>query len=224
MTKAREFWNKSADNYDKTEGRFDAIHRRSRELAKGHLKKTDLVLDYGCGTGTTACELAGRVREIRGIDISDRMIELAETKAAAAALANVAFTQGDIFDEDLAPGSFDVVLAFNMLHTVPDPDSVIDRVHELLKPDGLLLSVTPCLADKMSIPVRLQILLVGALGRLGVIPVPIRRLRSRDLDKLITRVPLSVIETEEIFAGASSYFVAAEKADAGRAPYIPPEA
>lgn len=211
MTKAREFWNKSAGNYDKTEKRFDVIHRRSRELAKGHLKETDFVLDYGCGTGTTACELAGQVGEIRGIDISDKMIELAERKAAAAEVPNVAFSQGEIFREDLVPGSFDVILAFNMLHTVPDPDRVMERAHELLKPEGLLLSVTPCLGGKMSVGVRLQILLVRVLGRLGVIPVPIRRLLPGDLDRLITRVPMSVIEAEEIFAGASSYFVAAEK-------------
>ena len=132
MTAAREFWNKSADNYDKTEERFDVIHRRSRELAKGHLNETDLVLDYGCGTGTTACELAGQVREIRGIDISDKMIELAEMKAAAGDVPNVTFSQGDIFDKDLAPGSFDAILAFNMLHTLPDPESVMKpRSHRL---------------------------------------------------------------------------------------------
>ncbi len=218
MTEAREFWNKSADNYDKTEERFDVIHRRSRELAKGHLNETDLVLDYGCGTGTTACELAGQVREIRGIDISDKMIELAEMKAAAGDVPNVTFSQGDIFDKDLAPGSFDAILAFNMLHTVPDPESVMNRVHELLKPDGLLLSVTPCLGGKMSIGVRLRILLVGVLGRIGVIPVPIRRLRSADLDSLIASVPLSVVRAEEIFASASSYFVAAKKEAIGTAP------
>ena len=203
MTEAREFWNKSADNYDKTEERFDVIHRRSRELAKGHLNETDLVLDYGCGTGTTACELAGQVREIRGIDISDKMIELAEMKAAAGDVPNVTFSQGDIFDKDLAPGSF---------------DAIMNRVHELLKPDGLLLSVTPCLGGKMSIGVRLQILLVGVLGRIGVIPVPIRRLRSADLDSLIASVPLSVVRAEEIFASASSYFVAAKKEAIGTAP------
>ena len=162
MTEAREFWNKSADNYDKTEERFDVIHRRSRELAKGHLNETDLVL------------------------------ELAEMKAAAGDGPNVTFSQGDIFDKDLAPGFFDAILAFNMLHTVPDPESVMNSVHELLKPDGLLLSVTPCLGGKMSIGVRLQVLLVGVLGRIGVIPVPIRRLRSADLDSLIASVPLSV--------------------------------
>ncbi len=99
MSKPEKFWDQSADNYDKTEERFEYIHSRSRDLAKEHLKDRDVVLDYGCGTGTTACEIAGHVKEIQGIDISARMIEIATGKAAKAKIANVDFAQGDIFDD-----------------------------------------------------------------------------------------------------------------------------
>ena len=86
MSKSKEFWDKSADNYDKTEERFEHIHQTSRESAKEHLEVNDVVLDYGCGTGTTACELASHVKEIRAIDISPRMIELSQAKAASLGL------------------------------------------------------------------------------------------------------------------------------------------
>lgn len=211
MSKPNEFWDKSADNYDRTEERFEHIHQTSRECAKRHLRESDVVLDYGCGTGTTACELASHVTEIQGIDIAGRMIELSKEKAAANGISNVSFAQADIFDEGYSKGSFDVILAFNMLHTVPDPQRVVRRVHELLKPEGSFISVTPCLRDKMSLIVSAQIQLVRLLCKLGIIPVPIRRLQSSDLDELVSSGNFHAVETQEIFSGASSYFIAAKK-------------
>lgn len=211
MSKAKAFWDRSADNYDKTEERFEFIHRRSRDLAKKHLKQADVVLDYGCGTGTVACEFAGLVKQIEAIDISSRMVEIAISKAASENIQNVEFAEGDIFDERLRPESFDVVMAFNMLHTVPDPQSVVLRAIELLKPSGRFISVTPCLGGKLSFVVRLQILFVRFLLLTGVIPIPIRRLGSSDLDGLVANNCLQVVEVEEIFRGATSYFIVAEK-------------
>jgi 2-polyprenyl-3-methyl-5-hydroxy-6-metoxy-1,4-benzoquinol methylase len=211
MNKPKEFWDKSAENYDRTEERFEHIHQTSRECAKRHLKVSDVVLDYGCGTGTTACELANLVAEIQGIDISGRMIELSKEKAAVYGVENVNFAQADIFDEGYGKGSFDVILAFNMLHTVPDPQRVVGRVHELLKPEGSFISVTPCLRDRMSLIVSAQIQLVRLLCKLGIIPVPIRRLQSSDLDELVSGGDFHAAETKAIFSGASSYFIAAKK-------------
>jgi len=211
MSKSEKFWDQSASNYDNTEERFEFIHSRSRENTKRYLKDTDIVLDYGCGTGTTACGISGLVKSVRAIDISTGMIEIAKGKAATGGVVNVDFEQADIFDEEFENGSFDVVLAFNMLHTVPDPESVVQRTVELLKPSGLFISVTPCLGGKKSALVSLQILLVRALLKVRVIPVPIRQLKSADLDDLMDDERLQVIETEEIFKGASSYFIVAKK-------------
>lgn len=211
MSKSKEFWDSSANNYDKTEERFEFIHHRARSLAKKHLRDTDFVLDYGCGTGTTACAFAGLVEKIHAIDISSRMIEIANGKAASGDVENVHFDEADIFDEQFEPDSFDVIMAFNMLHTVPDPQKVVLRTLELLKPGGRFISVTPCLGGKMSFTVRLQIWLMRVLLKFGVIPVPIRRLTSSDLDALVANKSLQVVEAEEIFKGASSYFIATEK-------------
>ena len=70
MSKSIEFWDTASKNYDKTEQRFEYIHSKSRENTKKYLGDNDIVLDYGCGTGTTACALAHHVKQIHAIDIS----------------------------------------------------------------------------------------------------------------------------------------------------------
>ena len=97
MSKSENFWDQSADNYDNTEEKFEFIHSRSRANTKRNLKDTDIVLDYGCGTGTTACEISGLVKSVRAIDISTGMIEIAKRKAATGGVVNVDFEDDELF-------------------------------------------------------------------------------------------------------------------------------
>lgn len=211
MDKSEQFWDKASKNYDTTEERFEDIHRRVRDKTTQHLHATDVVLDYGCGTGTKSCELAHLVSEILAIDISGEMIELAQTKGAAKAIENVRFKQTTIDDNALEIDSFDVVMAFNMLHTVPNPQNVIQRIQEVLKPGGRFISVTPCMAEKKSFLVSLQINLFRILMKIGLVPITFKFFRNSDVDSLIGAGGFETVERENIFAGATSYFVAAKK-------------
>lgn len=211
INKSKKFWDEASNNYDKTEERFEYIHRKSREYAKKELKSTDVVLDYGCGTGTNTCEFAHLVKEIHAIDISPKMIEIAKEKASFHQIENVNFLATDIFDTRLKKESFDTILAFNVLHTIPDPVGVVKRINELLKPDGKFISITPCLRDKMSLLLNIQIQFVRFLCKIGVIPIPIRRLKSKELDVLIANGNFYTINNEKIYKGASSYYVVAKK-------------
>ncbi|MEO0489337.1 MAG: class I SAM-dependent methyltransferase, partial [Cyanobacteria bacterium J06659_2] len=79
------------------------------------------------------------------------------------------------------------------------------------KPEGIFISVTPCLRQKMSLLVNLQIQLVRVLCKLGLIPIPIRRITSSEVDDLLETGGFQTVESEEIYRGASSYFVVAKK-------------
>ena len=211
MSKTEQFWDSASKNYDKTEERFEYIHNKSRESAKKFLKGSDVVLDFGCGTGAVSCQLFDSVKEIYGIDTSSRMIELANEKAAAREIENVRFEQADIFDEKHCKESYDAILAFNMLHTVTNPRDVMRRISELLKPEGVFISATPCLRQRMSLLVNLQIQLVRVLCKIGLIPIPIRRVTSSEIDCLLETVDLQTVESEVMYKGVSSYFVVAKK-------------
>lgn len=212
MDKSEKFWDKASKNYDTTEERFEQIHSRVREKTKVHLSATDVVLNYGCGTGTKACELAGFVSEVVGIDISADMIELGKAKSSTHAVENVRFEQTTIFDETLKDTSFDVVMAFNMLHTVPSPETVVKRIHEVLKLGGLFISVTPCMAEKKFFFVSLQIGIFRLLSKIGLVPISFEFYGSSDVDGLIGSKDFQTIRSESIFARATSYFVVAKKA------------
>ncbi|NOH60652.1 class I SAM-dependent methyltransferase [Vibrio sp. RE88] len=211
MSKAKVFWDKASKDYDKSEKRFEYIHNKTRENTSKYLDPSYVVLDYGCGTGTKSCELSGKVKEIHAIDISSKMIEVSKAKAANSNIKNVKFAQTTIFDSRYKRESFDVIFAFNMLHTVDSPHHVVQRIYELLKPNGLLISTTPCLGGRKSLLVSMQIYLVRGLSRLGLIPITIRRYKSSDLDNLIKTSRFQTVASEEIYKGASSYFIVAKK-------------
>jgi SAM-dependent methyltransferase len=139
------------------------------------------------------------------------MIDIAKEKAVVGKVENINFLQTDIFDKRYKTESFDTIMAVNMVHTVSNPQDVTQRIHDLLKPGGLFISVTPCLRDKMSFLINVQIQLVRILCKIGIIPIPIRRLKSAELDDLIGNESFQTVYSEEIFKDASSYFMVAKK-------------
>jgi hypothetical protein len=63
----------------------------------------------------------------------------------------------------------------------------------------------------MSFLVNLQIQLVRVLCKLGLIPIPIRRVTSSEVESLLEVGGFQAVESEEIYKDASSYFVVAKK-------------
>ena len=160
--------------------------------------------------GSVDLKLAAAVKAIHGIDISSKMIVAAREGADANNAANVSFAKGTIFGESLDRESFDVVLAFNIFHLLEDAPKALLRIGELLKPEGLLISVTPCLGEKARLPVRSVMLLESLAGRLRLIPY-VRRWKIGELQKSMDAAGLVTIEIEELVHSTSEYLVVAKK-------------
>lgn len=161
------FWDRTADRYARSPVRDEAAYRHKLAVTQEYLRPDMAVLEFGCGTGSTALVHAPFVGRILATDVSGRMLEIARSKAAAAGVGNVEFRQS-AFDELEAPdGGFDAVLALSILHLLADRGAAIARVHRLLKPGGVFVSSTVCLGDFMA-----WFRLLAPLGRaVGLLPL-----------------------------------------------------
>jgi len=208
--KPEKFWDKMANKLDQTEKRLEQIFIKVVKNTKKYLKVTDIVLDYGCGTGLICNEIAGNVKKIYAIDISSKMLPIAKGRAVERNIDNIDFAQANIFDTRYQRESFDVILAFGILHLLEDNREVIQRITELLKPGGLFISSTPCLAEKMTLLTKFQFYPYLLLDKIGLIP-PMKRFKISELNDLIATGNLQMVETEKIYYKLTGYFYVAKK-------------
>jgi ubiquinone/menaquinone biosynthesis C-methylase UbiE len=208
MTSAARFWDRNAEKYAKQPISDEAAYRKKLEIAREYFHPDMQVLEFACGTGSTAIAHAPYVKHIRATDISTRMIGIARTKAEAAGVRNITFEQADIDGLDAPNGSFDAVMGHSILHLVPDRDAVIARVHRLLTPGGAFISNTACLDDTMLKYLRP----VVPIGRLfGLMPL-VRFFTTEQLRDSLTRAGFSVAHEWRLRNGpAAIAFIVARK-------------
>ncbi len=204
MKKSEWFWDWIARRYDK-QAQKDEAHTRAVERFAKYLKADDTVLDYACGTGVVTYKIAADVKEVHAIDISARMIELAKQRAREREVANVHFARKTIFDEGLGTESYDVILAFNVLHLLEDARKAVQRASELLKPGGLMVSETPCLGEA-GVVLRTLIPLVSK-----VFLSHLRTLRVSEVKDLMRDGGCQILESEVLEGSIPSCFLVARK-------------
>lgn len=158
------FWDRIARKYAADAIADPAGYERTLERTRHYLKAGDAVLEVGCGTGTTALKLAPSVARVVATDISSEMIAIAREKVAAEGCANVAFEVARADAANTPDATFDVTLGFNVLHLVEARDAALRNLYRVLKPGGLFISKTPCLAQ-MGLPVRLVVPVMQAIGK-----------------------------------------------------------
>ncbi len=185
------FWDKRSKKYDDAIQNHDAIYEKRIQKTKSLLKETDVVLDFACATGEIGLDVASHVQQVHGIDLSEKMIELANKKARERQIDNISFSRIDAFDQRLASHSFSAIMAFNIFHLLDDAPMVLDRLHDLLAPGGLLISETPCLGERNWI---IRSLIKFAVT-VGVAPM-IRDLTVADLESLVSSRNFKILETE----------------------------
>jgi ubiquinone/menaquinone biosynthesis C-methylase UbiE len=189
------FWDRMARKYAANPIRDPEGYERTIEHTRRYLKPGDAVLEIGAGTGTTALKLAPSVEHYVATDISSEMIVIGREKAEAEGRANITF---EVNAGDASPwpdATFNAVLAYNLLHLLPERATALASIHRLLKPGGLFISKTPCL-NEMSQPlgflVRLLVPLMQAVGRAPYVGF----FSTADLERDITAAGFEIIERD----------------------------
>jgi 2-polyprenyl-3-methyl-5-hydroxy-6-metoxy-1,4-benzoquinol methylase len=139
------------------------------------------------------------------------MIAIAERKLVKSKADNLNFSHSTIFDENLNKESFDVVLAFNILHAIQENHRAVARIFQLLKPEGLFISVTPCLKENMGVINRLRLSIYLLLMKIGLLPNILTRFKTPDLEDLMTTKNFHIVETKPLYHKLMSYFIVARK-------------
>ncbi|MEM8753406.1 MAG: class I SAM-dependent methyltransferase [Pseudomonadota bacterium] len=159
------FWDRVAEGYAKKPVPDEGVYQEKLRITRELLPEDAKVLEFGCGTGSTALALAPYVGRLLATDVSAKMIEIALGKQGETA-ENVLFRQASFDELDQPDESFDVVLGHSILHLLEDRDAAIARVWRLLRPGGLFISSTACIGADMPI-----FRWIGPIGKaLGLLP------------------------------------------------------
>lgn len=117
-----------------------ARYHFARQFVKGKR-----VLDAACGAGYGSAMLAETAGSVIGIDISKEAVGYARSNyaAAAAAGAEIDFSEGDCLALPLNDHSVDVAVAFEIVEHIKDASGFLRELRRVLRPDGVLILSTP---------------------------------------------------------------------------------
>ncbi len=93
-------------------------------------------LDIGCGGGILAEAMVKRGARVKGIDLSDKALKVAQLHSLE---SRVAVDYEAVSAEDLAarsPAAYDIVTCMELLEHVPDPASLVRACAQLARPRG----------------------------------------------------------------------------------------
>jgi 2-polyprenyl-3-methyl-5-hydroxy-6-metoxy-1,4-benzoquinol methylase len=141
---ARQFWDDAAVSFDDEPDhglRDPGILAAWETLLRTFLSSNKgSILDVGSGTGSLSILLAGLGYKVTGIDLSPAMLSLAREKATASG-QSIRFHVMDAAFIQLPPRQFDAIVCRHLLWTLSQPEQVLRRWVDLLKPRGRLVLV-----------------------------------------------------------------------------------
>jgi 2-polyprenyl-3-methyl-5-hydroxy-6-metoxy-1,4-benzoquinol methylase len=103
------------------------------------------VLDYGCGTGESTCHLANAGAEVTAFDLSPESVAMAKRRAEVNGFGDrVKFDVRQAGQTGYAPGSFDVIIGFAILHHLHEClPTIYSEIRTLLAPTGTAYFIEP---------------------------------------------------------------------------------
>lgn len=164
---SEKFWDRKAEGYSMSPISDEASYKRKLSETQKLFTPDMHILEFGCGTGTTAIYHAPHVQHVDAIDISENMLNIGRTKAEQAGVDNVEFSRSTLIEFNAKPESLDAVLGLNVIHLLPNRRDTLANVAKILKPGGIFVSSTVCLGCSYFRYIKL----LSPLGKyLGLMP------------------------------------------------------
>ena len=135
------FWDKVSGVYDLFENIYNkSVYQATGESVAKYIKNTGRVLECACGTGAISIFIAPVCKELIVSDYSVGMLKQAKKKLKN--YDNIDYRRVDITDIKAKDNSFDVVVAGNVIHLLPDPQRAMNELTRVCKDGGRLIIPT----------------------------------------------------------------------------------
>lgn len=211
LSKDAAFWSKISRKYAADPIRNMEGYLNTLERTKSYLKAQDSILEIGCGTGSTALLLAQHVAHVTASDLAPGMIEIAEEKRDEEGLQNVTFKVAEVLEHDFGEGSYDAVLAHNLLHLLPDLDRALEQISSLLQPGGIFISKTVCAPQKKGFKyVAISRIAIPIMQAIGKAPF-VNFVSGAELEQRVARSGFKTLEIVDQAGLLPSRYIVAQK-------------
>lgn len=137
----RKDWNRVSSAWEKWDAwlniRMEPCSRHLLEMAR--VSSGHFILDLGSGTGhpaISAAQLVGPTGHVTGVDLAEKMLEVARRKAAKLGLKHVTFQEADVSSLGFEAGWFDAITSRFCLMFLPQLDRTLQEMYRVLKPGG----------------------------------------------------------------------------------------
>lgn len=199
-----------AIRYDQLVSAYDYLYRAALEKVKTMVENNHTVLEVGCGTGIISLGIADRAGSLVAVDISPKMIAVAQEKALRLSVANIEFHVADAYDLPYEDNHFDGLILFNILHILKEPGALLAEAYRVLKPNGYLIVAADCYKEPLdSFSVKILILVYRVLKGVGM--TYLNRFRKADLINLLKATGIEITEVDLISAAPANYYVLGRK-------------
>jgi len=146
------------------------------------------VLDIGSGVGTLDLYLAQKGRQVTGIEISQRAVDIARQSQRLLGINKIKFIRGDFFQLKIRE-QFPFVICSEVLEHLSNEQQAINKIYRLIKPEGLLLITVP----SQNAP----LIKLGAIKKFDQVSGHLRRYTLDSLRLLLEKNQFKVIYTQK---------------------------
>ncbi len=135
------FWDNVAGVYDIFVNVINRkTHQKLKKIVSDLIRPGDAVLECACGTGLLSAVIAPRCRQLTATDFSEKMLKRAEKNCRD--YRNITYAQADITSLAFPDGSFDKVVAGNVIHLLENPLTALGELNRVCKDSGMLIIPT----------------------------------------------------------------------------------
>lgn len=136
------FWDKTAKVYDLAERLNRKANAETARRVGALIPQWASVLDCAAGTGEFSLAAAERAGAVMCTDLSPAMLARAEKKARRRGKNNISFSLRDLTALPEGDGTYNVVIAANVLHLLLRPEEAVRELWRVTAPGGRLILPT----------------------------------------------------------------------------------